>query len=266
MTVGFAASGHGAYWPFRLKGAPMNGGNMRTFAFMLIAMLAAAVAVPTQLGAAEPTLAQSRASRQRKARDRLVQKVLEISRLPSFKVEVAVAILGSRRGRHRDATEYRREWPLSANDLIVEGSAYRFGEHSSIRIEPRPALGLALQDFDPLLLDVPFNISVQRAHPDADSYAIINEMIYYSFRIPGGELRLTVPTTPGNERHGNAYREAWDTAKGRARWRIPVIAIHISDRVDAASWEEATTLRKFRATPESPPAQRPTGAARPSGP
>jgi hypothetical protein len=239
---------------------------MGTSASMLIATLAAAVAVPTQLWAAEPPLAQSRASRERKARDRLVQKVLEISRLPSFKVEAAVAMLGSRRGRHRDPTKYIREWPLSANELIVEGSAYRFGEHSSIQIKPRPALGLALQDFDPLLLDIPFNVSVQRAHPDADSYAIISEKIYYSFRIPGGELMLTVPTSPGNERHGNAYREAWDTAKGRARWRIPVIGIQISDRVDAASWEEATTLRKYRATPESPPAKRPTGAARPSGP
>jgi hypothetical protein len=250
----------------------MNGRPISTSVSMLIATLASSVAVPHwspvmgQLWAAETPLAPSRATRERKARDRLVQKVLEISRLRSFKVEVAVAVLGSRRGRRQDPTEYIREWPLAANDLIVEGTAYRFLEYASIQIKPRPALGLALEDFEPLLLDFPFAISVQRAHPDAESLAIISEEIYFKFRVPGGELMLTVPTSPGSDRLRNAYGEAWDTAKGRARWRIPVKGIQISDRVNASTWEQAKTLREFRATPESPPAERAAGAPPPAGP
>src|SRR5690349_15844653 len=76
---------------------------------------------------------------------RLINRIVEASRLSPLRFEQAAALLATSLGPERVITEYRSEWTLSPTEAIAEGTAMRGtggGGVMFLSIVPKPSLDL----------------------------------------------------------------------------------------------------------------------------
>jgi hypothetical protein len=208
-------------------------------------------AVPKSLKTSAKTKARSAAPDLVKIR-KLVQKIMEVSQLPRLDLPTAAEMLGSRLGPPRNSNEYGTDWPRQPTQLIAEASAgvIVLSRQSYISIVPHPSLGLAFEDFTPLLLDASYTKIVQHGHPAGDSVASLVTGFTYVFRVEAGELTLDVPTTVPLEAQfygeiKRALSEGYDAERGSSAKRNLVGTVSLSSKAQQ-DWRKPRTLRQYR--------------------
>jgi hypothetical protein len=185
----------------------------------------------------------------------LAQKIVDLCRRPQLAPAQAAEILGSRPAPPRSPNEVSTKWSLQPTELFVEAiGGVMPGGDSYMSIVPRPSLGLAFEDFVPLLLDSDHTMVAQRSHPWHDSLATMVENVKHVFRVEVGELIIEVPTTVPKEspnQEEKAIRQGLDAATGSNAQRNRVRVIYFGSGIKQ-DWETTRTLRQLRDRRDAP--------------
>ena len=152
---------------------------------------AALLTVHVLLGLAADARAQPNVS-QKVAGERLMAKIIALSRVRVLSTEAVTRTLGVRLGPVKQVTPYRSSRPIVPDALIAGGHILKMGKHTNVEIRPRPGLRLTFENVAGAFLDVPYTMDVSRAHvADLDSAGTRIAEITHEFLVPAGVVRVS---------------------------------------------------------------------------
>jgi hypothetical protein len=211
---------------------------------------AALLTVHVLLGLAADARAQPNVS-QKVAGERLMAKIIALSRVRVLSTEAVTRTLGVRLGPVKQVTPYRSSRPIVPDALIAGGHILKMGKHTNVEIRPRAGLKLTFENVAGAFLDVPYTMDVSRAHvADPDSTGTRIAEVTHEFLVPAGVVRVSFVPPRSDEpgRDALVLKEASETADGKRN--PPIDAVTVSDNLYRyrGGWAWPHSLRTRRLT------------------